>query len=457
MQFETDVKDSAVQQLRAALRGALVRLGDPDYEAARQVWNGAVNRHPALIVYCMGVADVLACIRLAREQNLRTAVRSAGHHVAGIALCDGGLVIDLSRLKSIRVDPAARTVVAQAGVRWGELDRETQAFGLATPGGTESDVGIAGLTLGGGNGWLMGLYGATCDNLLAVDIVTAEGQCLTASATQHADLFWGVRGGGGNFGIVTSLTYQLHPVGPIVLGGMVLYPFAQAREVLERYREFTRTAPDALTAYACLITAEDGTPVVAIAACYAGPLERAEQVVHPLRTWGTVLSDQLRLMPYTELQSLFDAARPAGRRCYMRSHFMRELSNDAIDTLMTQFRRVPSPLSAVIVEHCHGAIARVPPEATAFGLRTSPYHFEILAFWDDPAQSEVNRQWVRAFFAATQPFSSGEVYVNSLDQDETQRIREAYGVNYERLVALKRHYDPTNFFCCNHNIAPTGR
>jgi FAD/FMN-containing dehydrogenase len=219
MQFETDVKDSAVQQLRTALRGALVRLGDPDYEAARQVWNGAVNRHPALIVYCMGVADVLACIRLAREQNLRTAVRSAGHHVAGIALCDGGLVIDLSRLKSIRVDPAARTVVAQAGVRWGELDRETQAFGLATPGGTESDVGIAGLTLGGGNGWLMGLYGATCDNLLAVDIVTAEGQCLTASATQHADLFWGVRGGGGNFGIVTSLTYQLHPVGPIVLGG----------------------------------------------------------------------------------------------------------------------------------------------------------------------------------------------------------------------------------------------
>ena len=238
MQVETDAKDTAVQQLRAALRGALIRPGDPDYEVARQVWNGAVNRHPTLIAYCTGVTDVLTCVRFAREQNLHTAVRSGGHHVAGIALCDGGLVIDLSRLKGIRVDPEARLAVAQGGVRWGELDRETQAFGLATPGGTESDVGIAGLTLGGGNGWLMGLYGATCDNLLAVDIVTAEGQFLTASATQHADLFWGVRGGGGNFGIVTSFTYRLHPVGPLVLGGMVLYPFTQAREVLECYREF---------------------------------------------------------------------------------------------------------------------------------------------------------------------------------------------------------------------------
>src|SRR5262250_2693335 len=253
----------AVQAFKERLRGQLVCPSDDGYDAARKVWNGRIDRHPAFIAFCATDADVLAAVRFSRENELLVAVRGGGHNVAGTAVCDDGLVIDLSLMKSIEVDATHRRARAQGGVLWRELDRATQACGLAVPGGTDSEVGIAGLTLGGGNGWLMGLYGATCDNLLAVDMVTAEGQYLTASATQHADLFWGVRGGGGNFGIVTSFTYQLHPVGPIVLGGMVLYPFAQAREVLERYREFTRTAPDALTAYACLITAEDGTPVVA--------------------------------------------------------------------------------------------------------------------------------------------------------------------------------------------------
>jgi FAD/FMN-containing dehydrogenase len=444
---------SAVGAFRDQLRGWLVTPDDADYDTARRVWNGRIDRRPALIAFCANETDVVSAVRFAREHELLAAVRSGGHGCAGTAVCNGGLVIDLSLMKAIDMDARGGTVRAQAGVLWGELDRATQASGLAVPGGTDSEVGIAGLTLGGGNGWLMGLYGATCDNLLGADLVTADGRTLSASDTENADLFWALRGGGGNFGIVTSFRYRLHPVGPKVIGGALLYDYKDARQVLRRFRESAPTAPDALTVYACLIYDGD-QPVVAIAACYAGPLDHAEATFSPLRGWGSIVTDQLRPMPYLELQSLFDAARPAGRLAAMRSNFMASLPNAAIDILVDRFPETPSPLSAVIVEHCHGAIARVPPAATAFGLRRNPYHLEILGFWDGAEHSTANLRWVTDFFGAMQPFDAREVYVNSLDEDEGHRVREAYGGNYDRLAALKAKFDPTNFFRCNQNISP---
>lgn len=443
----------AVQAFKERLRGRLVCSGDDGYDAARKVWNGRIDRHPAFIAFCANDADVLAAVRFSREHELLVAVRGGGHNVAGTAVCDDGLVIDLSLMKSIEVDATHRRARAQGGVLWREFDRATQAFGLAVPGGTDSEVGIAGLTLGGGNGWLMGLYGATCDNLLGANVIMAGGQLVSASANENADLFWALRGGGGNFGIVTSFSYRLHPVGPTVIGGAILYAYKDALKVLRNFRDFADSAPDALTVYACLIY-DNGQPVVAIAACYAGPQERTEAAVAPLRGWGTIVGDQLRAMPYLELQSLFDAARPAGRLSAMRSNFMADLPDDAVQILVERFTAAPSVFSAVIVEHCHGAITRVAPDATAFGLRSNPYHLEILAFWDNAAESAANLGWMNGFFAAMQPFNVGEVYVNSLDEGEGHRVGEAYGANYQRLVALKAKFDPSNFFRCNQNIPP---
>ena len=442
-----------IQAFKEQLRGQLVCRGDNGYDTARRVWNGRIDRRPALIAFCADDADIVASVRFAREHELVAAVRGGGHNVAGTAVCDDGLVIDLSLMKAIEVDATQRTARALGGVLWGELDQATQAFGLAVPGGTDSEVGIAGLTLGGGNGWLMGLYGATCDNLLAANVITADGQSVSTSAQDNPDLFWALRGGGGNFGIVTSFCYRLHPVGPAVIGGAILYAYRDALKVLRNFRDFARSAPDPLTVYACFIY-DSGQPVVAIAACYAGPHGRAEAAIAPLRDWGTIVADQLRVMPYLELQSLFDAARPAGRLCAMRSNFMADLPDDAIRILMEHFAATPSTLSAVIVEHCHGEITRVAPEATAFGLRRNPYHLEILAFWDGADQSPANIGWMNGFFAAMQPFNAGEVYVNSLDEGEGHRVGEAYGANYRRLTALKAKFDPTNFFRCNQNIPP---
>ena len=449
----SSIDAGAAQTLRRTIGGQLITSSDPGYDSARKVWNGLVDRHPGAIAYCASVGDIAACVRFARERDLATAIRSGGHACAGTALCDGGLVIDTSRMREVSVDPKSRTARAGAGARWREFDRATQASGLATTGGTDSEVGIAGLTLGGGNGWLMGIHGATCDNLLALDVVTADGATIRASATEHPDLFWAMRGGGGNFGIATAFEYRLHPVGPEVIGGMVTYPYSRARQVLEFFRDFSNTAPDELTVYACLICTEAGAPAIGLAACYAGPMDAAEQAVRPLRTCGTPIDDELRPMPYPELQTMMDAARPAGRRCAMRSHFMRELSDGVLDAIVEHFARTPSPLSVAIIEHCHGAIARVALDATAFALRASPFHFEIIGFWDDPAATGANLKWVTDFFNATQPFSSGEVYVNSLDQGES-RIHEAYRSNYQRLTKIKARYDPSNFFRHNQNIIP---
>lgn len=443
---------TALTELRQHVR-EVVTPADDGYEVARRIWNGMIDRHPAAIVRCTGVADVMATVHFAREHDLPLAVRGGGHGVAGRAVCDDGIVIDLSPMKGIWVDPAARTARAQAGVLWGEFDRETQAFGLATTGGVVSTTGIAGLTLAGGFGWLMRKHGLTIDNLRAVDLVTADGELLRASADEHPDLFWGVRGAGANFGVVTSFEYQLHPLGPTVIGGMVLHPFEQAGAVLRFYREFTTGAPDELTTYAGLLTSPEGAKLAAIVVCYAGPLAAGEAAVRPIRSFGTPVADLIGPIPYSAQQTLFNDALPAGRYYYEKSSFLRELSDAAIETLVDGFARVPSPSSMVIIEQHGGAIRRVPEDGTAFPHRAPEYNLILPASWSDPADTAVNVQWVRELYTGMQPFATDGYYINYMAEVESaDRARAAYGDNYARLAALKAKYDPTNLFRLNHNI-----
>jgi hypothetical protein len=451
---ETAVQASTLQAFQASLRGTLIRPGDAGFEPARKTWNGMINKHPALIVRCSGVADVITAVRFARDHNLLVAVRGGGHSLPGFSVCDGGMVIDLSPMKGIRVNPDKRTAVAQAGLTWGDYDRETQVFGLGSTGGVISTTGIAGLTLGGGIGWLMRKYGLACDHVRSVDVVTADGQCLTASVMEHPDLFWGLRGGGGNFGIATSFEYQLHPVGP-VLAGMVIHPIDRAREVLRFYRDFTPTAPDELTTYVFMLTTPEGVPVVAMMCCYCGDLAAGEQVLRSLRTFGPPLADEVKPMPYQTLQSLLDEAYPAGLYSYYKSHYLMQISDELIDTMVDGFGRVASPMSALGFEQFGGAVRRVGVEDTAFRHRDVAYDIAILGEWADPATSAVNIQWVREVASMTEPFATGGVYVNFLGEDGEEQVKAAYGSHFQRLVALKRKYDPSNFFHLNQNIKPT--
>ena len=454
-----------LERLRDSIRGPVIDPGAEGYDAARAIWNGAIDRRPACVARCTGVADVVAAVRFARERDLLVAVRSGGHGVGGHALCDGGLVIDVSPMKGIRVDPAGRTARAEAGVLWGELDRETQLHGLATVGGIVTHTGIAGLTLGGGIGWLMRKHGATVDNLLSVDLVTAEGEFLTASADENPDLFWGIRGGGGNFGVVTSFEYRLHPVGPIVLAGPIFHPLADAREVLAFYREFIAAAPDELTTIFELSVAppvpflpEDvhGKPIVMVAACYAGAPEDGIEMVRPLKEFGNPLVDLLEPKLYTALQSIFDPSVPHGWHRYWKSVELPPLTDEAIDTLVEHAAAQTSPKSYCIVFQLGGALARVGTDETAFSQRGAAHNVNINAVWteDDPT-GDRHVAWARDFFSAMQPHAGDHVYVNFLGDEGADRVRQAYGTgNYERLVELKRAYDPTNFFRLNQNIAP---
>jgi FAD/FMN-containing dehydrogenase len=439
--------------------------GDAGYDAARAIWNGAVDRRPACIARCTGVADVVAAVRFARERDLVVAVRAGGHGVGGHALCDGGLVIDLSPMKGIRVDPAARTARADAGVLWGELDRETQLHGLATVGGIVTHTGIAGLTLGGGLGWLMRKHGATVDNLLSVDLVTAEAEILTASGDANPDLFWGIRGAGGNFGVVTSFEYRLHPLGPIVLAGPIYHPLEDAREVLASYREFIATAPDELTTIFELSTAPPvpflprevhGKPIVMVGACYAGAPEDGIEAVRPLKELGNPIVDLLEPKLYTALQSMFDPAVPHGWHRHWRSVELPVLTDDAIDTLVEHASAQTSPTSYCIVFQLGGALARTGEDETAFSQRDAGHNVNINAVWteDDP-DGERHVAWARDFFSALQPHACGRVYLNFLGDEGAERVRDAYGDRqHERLVELKRAYDPTNFFRRNQNVEP---
>jgi FAD/FMN-containing dehydrogenase len=452
---EVELDRDALDELETSFRGELIRPADPAYDVHRKVWNGSIDRHPALIARCAGVADVIAAVRFARETRLVVAVRGGGHSFPGHSVCDGGILIDLGPMKGIRVDPVARTARAQAGVLWGELDRETQEFGLATTGGIVTHTGVAGLTLGGGIGWIQRKHGLTIDQLLSVDLVTADGQVRIASDTEHPDLFWAVRGGGGNFGVVTSFEYRLHPVGA-VLAGLVFHPFAQAREALRFYRDFSSATHEALTTYAGLLTSPEGAKVVAIGVCCTGPLAEGERVIAPVRRFGSPLEDQIRPMAFTELQSLMDAAYPPRNQYYQKDHFLWEISDEAIDIVVEHFSHVSSPLSIPFFQQNGGAMRR---GNTAYAHRDACYNLVLTAQWRDPAESERHVRWTRELWQALQPYATGGVYVNHIgreDEDGAEQVRAAYGANYPRLAELKQKYDPTNLFRHNQNIKSAG-
>ena len=433
-----------------------VRPGDMEYEEARRVHNGLVDKRPTVIARCTRPSHVRDAIALARTRGLEIAVRGGGHNVAGRATCDRGMMIDLALMKGISVDPGARTVRAQPGVTWGELNRATQAHGLATTGGIISTTGVAGLTLGGGLGWLMGTYGLAADNLLSVEIVLADGQVVTASAASQPDLFWAVRGGGANFGVVTAFEFRLHPVGPTVAAGLVAHPVAKAREVLQFYRAQTRTAPDDLTMFAGLVHAPDGSnvPLAAILACHSGPLDAGLETVQPLKDFGPPVMDAMGPIEYSAFNGMMDAGYPRGARNYWKSSFLGELSDDVIDTYVKCYARCPSPMSQLVLEHVHGVAARIPTDATAFPHRADGYNCLVLAQWMDPADDARCIQWARETYAALQPFVTDGRYVNYLDADDAQGVAAAYGPNYRRLQQLKLKYDPENRFHLNQNIRP---
>ena len=452
----TVVRQLLVERFRGALRGVSLLPGDEGYDSVRRVWNAMVDRRPALIARCGGTADVINSVNFARENNLLISVRGGGHNFPGNSVCEKGLMIDLSLMTGVRVDQAARTVRAQGGTKWGAFDHETQAFGLAAPGGTDPDTGIAGLTLGGGIGWLSGSYGLSCDNLISADVATADGRMLTASAGENPDLLWGLRGGGGNFGVVTSFEYRLHPVGPTVLAGYLVYPYRKARELFALLGEFTASMPDEMNIVAFLATLpEGGEKACRILLCYHGPMAEGERVIRPLREFGPPLSDDVRPMTYGEAQAL--ALAPPGRRNYLKSHFMSQVGDAVVDINLEFFDRATSPLSSVLFQYLGNAARRVPAGETAFGHRGALCQWAANAVFMDPEESEVHIRWVREFASALSPFSSGP-YINQVGAEAEEgaaEIQAAFGVNFERLAALKQRYDPTNMFSHNHNIRPT--
>lgn len=449
------IPPSAVQRFRESLRGQSFCPDESGYDAARTIPNAMINRRPAIIARCSGAADVIACVRFAREHDVLVSVRGGGHSVAGKSVCDDGLMIDLSAMKGIRVDPAQRTVRAEAGLKLGEFDRETQAFGLATTLGVVPTTGISGLTLGGGFGNLMAKYGLALDNVLAADVVTADGRLLTANATENEDLFWGIRGSGGNLGVVTSLEYRLHEVGPI-LGGAVLYPVAKTKEVLHFCREFAETLPDEVVIQGGAFTLPDDTKVFGVAACYCGPsLAEGENILHPLRKFGAPIADMISPMSYVQMQSFFEAFFPPGRHTYVKSNFLHKMTGDAISVIAQWAGTSPSPFTfAPFFEHWHGAVHRVGVTETAFPHRQHSWNLFAWSVWADPAGSDANIRWTRECWEALRPFLVGGSYVNYVSDEGEAFARAAFGANYDRLVALKNKYDPTNLFRMNHNVKP---
>jgi FAD/FMN-containing dehydrogenase len=464
MKAARSVKRTALDSLRASFRGELVLPSDDAYETARHVWNAFVDKRPALIARCTGVADVVRAVEFAQKQRLSVAVRGGAHNVAGYGTCDGGMVIDLSAMRGIALDLVRRRATAQAGATWGDLDHETQAYGLATTGGMVSTTGIAGLTLGGGIGWLMRKHGPACDNLLAAEIVTAGGRVVRASGDENSDLFWGIRGGGGNFGIVTSFEFRLHPVGPMVMAGPIFYPADQAGEVLGFYREWVKGVPDELTTAVSLATAPaapflptsiHGKKVVLVVGCFAGDLQAASAFLRPLKEFGSPVADLIRPMSYEALQRDVDSDWRPGAHNYFKSGYLERMDDAAIETVLRWHARVESPLSEIHLHHMGGAVGRVAEGETAFAHRSAPYLLNVLARWTDPARSQANIDWARNTYASMTPFGTGGVYVNFLGQEGGERVRAAYGGDtYERLVKQKNTYDPSNLIRINQNVPP---
>jgi FAD/FMN-containing dehydrogenase len=458
------IADAAVGRLRDRVRGRVIAPGDADYDRARRVWNGTVDRHPALVVRCTGVADVLASVRFARELDRPVAVRGGGHSVAGAGTCDGGIVVDTSPMKSVRVDPATRTAVADPGLLWGELDRRTQEFGLAVPGGIVSTTGIAGFTLGGGIGWLHRAFGLTVDNLLAADVVTADGRLVRADAGTNPDLHWALRGGGGNFGVVTAFEYALHPIGPDLMAGLVLYRAEDLGPVARAYRDLMAAAPDELTLFLVLrrapavayVPAEvRGRPVVAILGCYAGAVDAGARAMAPLRGFADPLADLMTVRRYTEFQSMLDGSWVEGFGNYWKAEYVTGLPDAAVEVLAEHLARVTSPLSDIKLNALGGVAGRVSSDATAFAHRDPPYVLNINARWPLTEPPDAHVAWARDLWAAMRPYSAGGTYVNFLADEGVERVRAAYGEHtYRRLVAVKSAYDPGNTFRFNQNIPP---
>jgi FAD/FMN-containing dehydrogenase len=457
------IDDTAFAELRPTFAGDLVRPADPSYEEHRRVWNGSIDRHPALVARCTGVADVLAAVRFARDRGLLTAVRSGGHSFPGHSTCDGGIVIDLRPMRGIRVDPVARTSRAQAGVLLGELDRETQAFGLAAPAGIVTHTGLAGLTLGGGIGWIMRKHGLTIDQLVSVDLVTAGGELVKASETENPDLFWGVRGGGGNFGIVTEFEFRLVPLGPQVMAGPVFWAMEDARQVLRFYRDWIAGCPDELMtivvqrkAPALPVVPPElvGKRVIAVAACYSGPVEEGERVLAPLKGFGRPVLDLCRPKPFLAHQAMFDPSFRRGCWYYVRSCDVAALEDGVIDAVCEHGLRIESPVTSLALWQMGGAVARVDDADSAFHGRNAGFTFNINGNTETEAGFEAERQWARDFWSALAPYHTS-VYVNFLMEEGEERVKEAYGeAKLARLKSLKRKYDPTNLFRVNQNIRP---
>ena len=457
----------ALEALSQQVRGPVLTPGDPAYDDARSIWNGLIDRRPALIVQCSGAADVVDAVNFAREQGLTLSIKAGGHNVAGNAVNDDGIVLDLSQMRGVHVDPALQTVRVQGGATWGDLDRETQLFGLAVPGGVVSTTGVAGLTLHGGLGHLRRKHGLSIDSLVSVDIVTADGELRRASATENEDLFWAVRGAGSNFGVVTSFEFRAHPVGPMVFVGAIFYPFEEASSILPAWRDFMATAPEELSSLAICWSVPPvepfppeirGTPVVAVAAAHCGPAEEGERVVQPLRELAQPVVDASGPWPWLGLQSGFDAIFPQGELRYWKSRSVTELSDEVIGDIIELAGRRPAPLSDIVIWHHGGAMSRVAEEETAYGGRDTQFLVTAEASWTDPAQNEEAIAWAREVFDAMDRYSTGAVYLNfpGLGEEEDSLARAGYGANYDRLTALKAKYDPENLFRMNINIPPAG-
>ena len=442
-----------VKDLQQNFEGNILMEGDSGYETARKVWNGMIDRKPAIIAQCLSSNDIKQAVKFAQKNNLLVSVKGGGHNVTGNAVCDDGIMIDLSLMRSVKVDTDKQVAEVQTGATWGDFDNATQKYGLSSTGGLVSTTGVAGLTLGGGVGWLVRKHGLCCDNLLEAEIVTADGSLLKISPKENAELFWGIRGGGGNFGIVTSMKFQLYKLDKVV-GGMILYPQNNAKEVIQFYREFMKTAPDELTLYTGLLTSPDGFPVIAFVGCYSGDPEKAETVLKPLREFGTPIADLFQPKSYIEMQTILDAPFPHGNRYYWKSGFLKALSDEAIDIIVSNAATVTSPYTAIILEYYGGVASHEPEGGTAYPHRQAEYDLVIISQWVNREEDEKHISWTRKFYEAMQDYTSNRVYVNTLGIEGEERVKEAYGENYQRLAALKNKYDPDNLFRLNQNILP---
>ena len=451
--FSEKASSLEVNKLRLLFRGNILINGDAEYDIVRKIWNGMIDRKPALIAQCINKNDVVEAIKFAKKNDLLVSVRGGGHNVSGNAICNDGIMIDLSLMKKVEVDPGEKIAHVEMGATWSDFDIATQLHGLSTTGGLISTTGVAGLTIGGGVGWLVRKHGLTCDNLIEAEVVTAEGKLIKTSLLENPDLLWGIRGGGGNFGIITSIALRLHNVST-VLGGMIIHTRDKAKEAIQFYREFMKTAPDELTLYAALLTSPEGVPIITFMGCYCGDIEKGATVMKPLHEYGSPVADLIQPIPYLQMQSMLDAGFPKGNRYYWKSSFLKELSDDAIDLIVSHMEVNPSPYSATIIELYGGVASHEPEGGSSYPHRQPEFDLVIISNWIDKQDDEKNITWTRNIWEAIQSFLSHKVYVNALGVEGDDRVKEAYGENYQKLTELKRKYDPDNFFRMNQNIKP---